>query len=189
MAPVLERNEKDQGFSEGDQAFSERGTAFSEADHIFSEGVSPLPPPPSFDRPPRSSKVLSVSSDAPRISCSAPASTVAAPPRPPRSSRYRQPPPPILVNGHHGDNGRYLGNTEDTAKLLENWHIEDPDLDDCFSKLAECRSNPQLLDINVNRTIFDTDVIVHYAGDDADRKRLLESESSDSLFMKAATPS
>lgn len=65
--------------------------------------------------------VLSVSSDAPRISCSAPASTVVAPPRPPRSSRYRQPPPPILVNGHHGDNGKYLGNTEDTAKLLENW--------------------------------------------------------------------
>lgn len=58
-----------------------------------------------------------------------------------------------------------------------------------FNRLAESRSNPQLLDINVHRTIFDTDVIVHFAGDDADRMRLLESESSDSLFLKAATPS
>ncbi|XP_071819768.1 uncharacterized protein [Apostichopus japonicus] len=187
-APPSERNiSKDQGFSEEDQSFPEIDRRFSDVNEIFSAGASPLPPPPSFDRPPRTTKVLSVSSEAPMISCSAPASTH-APPRPPRRSAYRKPPPPIVIHNHNGESGKYL-NSEDTAKLLENWHIEDPDLDDCFSKLAESRSNPQLLDINVHRTIFDTDVIVHFAGDDADRMRLLESESSDSLFLKAATPS
>lgn len=56
-APPSERNiSKDQGFSEEDQSFPEIDRRFSDVNEIFSAGASPLPPPPSFDRPPRTTK-------------------------------------------------------------------------------------------------------------------------------------
>ena len=69
-------------------------------------------------------------------------------------------------------------------------HItDDTDLDDCFSALAESRSNPQLLDMNVKRGPFDADVIVHFSAENNESDSLLKdkleesNESEDYLLM------
>ncbi len=56
---------------------------------------------------------------------------------------------------------------------------DDVDLDDCFSKLAESRSNPQLLDMNVKRGPFDADVIVHFSAENTQ-----EQTENDSLLSQ-----
>ncbi|XP_022108987.1 low density lipoprotein receptor adapter protein 1-B-like [Acanthaster planci] len=150
----------------------------------WSSGASPALPP-SLDPPPSSTrKVLKVQAEMDPISASAPCTVPVVPPRRPTGMpRFS----PCMVNGN-GQHDSGIDSSLDskemdaTAKLLENWHIgEDVDLDESFSKLAECRSNPQLLDINVRRTQFDADIIVHFQGNKTERDQLLESRSSENF--------
>ncbi|XP_030850636.1 low density lipoprotein receptor adapter protein 1-B isoform X2 [Strongylocentrotus purpuratus] len=121
-----------------------------------------------------SDTVLTVQCDTSVISSSAPPSTVTF-------EKHR--PQPLVFNSHI-----HLEDSNKHAHQVANScsHIgveDDPDLDDCFSKLAESRSNPGLLDINVRRSQFDADVIVHFSGTNMDRDTLLKSQSKDSFFL------
>ncbi|XP_054753012.2 low density lipoprotein receptor adapter protein 1-B-like [Lytechinus pictus] len=130
---------------------------------------------PSLHPPPLSTKILSVQCDTPVISSSAPPTTL-------NFEKHR--PPPLVFNGHvHLDDSNKQ--MHQVTNSLSNLGLEDDDgdLDDCFSKLAESRSNPGLLDINVKRSPFDADVIVHFSGTNKDRDTLLKSESKDSFFL------
>lgn len=148
----------------------------------WSSGASPLTPP-TLQPPPKTTKVLTVKSDAPLVSSSAPSSTVELTNH--RLDRHRPPPLVFNGNGHHHleDSNR---RADQVASSFTDLKIGEDvvDLDDCFSKLAESRSNPGLLDINVRRSQFDADVIVHFSGTNKDRATLLESESRDSIFLK-----
>ncbi|XP_071497635.1 uncharacterized protein [Diadema antillarum] len=148
----------------------------------WSSGASPLTPP-TLQPPPKPTKVLTVSFDTPLISSSAPPSSTMTNHR---LEKHR--PPPLVFNG----NGHHHHNPVDSNKQVDQVATSltemnlggEVDLDDCFSKLAESRSNPGLLDINVRRSQFDADVIVHFSGTDKDRQVLLESQSKDSLFLR-----
>ncbi|XP_033635832.1 low density lipoprotein receptor adapter protein 1-like isoform X2 [Asterias rubens] len=152
----------------------------------WSSGTSPTLPP-SLDPPPSSSRrVLTVQAEINPISASAPCTVPVIPPRRHSGKPCFSPP---LVNGI-GQHDSGVDSSVDskeldaTAKLLDKWHIgDDVDLDESFAKLAESRSNPQLLDINVRRTQFDADIIVHYQGNQTERDQLLTSRSSENFLL------
>ncbi|XP_071955888.1 PTB domain-containing engulfment adapter protein 1-like isoform X2 [Antedon mediterranea] len=150
----------------GRQSPSENGQVHAESSLGASPPISPsnvvINPPPRNPRGTSSSRL-----------CTSP-SSLPPPPPPPRQTQSR--------SGHsrHDTGSRTIVTTAEThgSPTNNDLNFKDSNLDDCFSKLAESRTKPQILPCNVQKTDVDNHIVNNGVSQEmTDRNCILENHN------------